>query len=119
MTYDEFVTDVVKVVEVAGAAIMAVAGLGALVVYGDVAYGHLRRRLGQVIRIGLDVLIVGVLVRDVILDRTVENAVVLGLIVAIRIVFSFANELEIEGTWPWSRRRSGQSPEVGDSDAHP
>jgi hypothetical protein len=31
--------------------------------------------------------------------------VVLGMIVVIRIVLSFSLEVEIEGTWPWSRWR--------------
>jgi uncharacterized membrane protein len=116
MDFDEFVSDVVTWVEAAGAAIMIIGGLGALVVAavavakpetrGD-AYTQLRRNLGRAILLGLEVLIIGDIVRTIIVDPTLESVAVLGLIVAIRIVLSFSLEIEMDGTWPWSRWRSG------------
>ena len=38
---------------------------------------------------------------------------VLGLIVLIRIVLSFSLEVEIDGTWPWSRWRLGRTTAPG------
>lgn len=119
MTYDEFVSNIVKVVELTGAAIMVVGGMVALAVYAisearpstrGQAYQQLRQSLGRVILLGLEVLIVGDIVRTIIVDPTVESVVVLGLIVVIRIVLSFSLEVEIEGTWPWSRWRLDQRP---------
>lgn len=122
MTYDELISDVVRVVEGVGAAIMVVGGLLALGAYvlavarpatRQSAYGHLRQSLGRVILLGLEVLIVGDIVRTIIVDPTIQSVTVLGIIVVIRIVLSFSLEVEIDGTWPWSRGRLG-SPEQGD-----
>jgi uncharacterized membrane protein len=116
MTYDEFISEVVKVVEATGAAIMVLGGFWALLSYGlrttrgtgrDGAYERLRRNLGRVILLGLEVLIIGDIVRTIIVDPTIESVAVLGMIVVIRIVLSFSLEVEIDGTWPWSRWRLG------------
>ncbi len=125
MTYDELISDVVKVVEGFGAAIMVLGGLAAIVAYAiavaspatrDGAYEHLRERLGRAILLGLEVLIVGDIVRTIVVDPTIESVVVLGMIVVIRIVLSFSLEVEIEGTWPWSRwRLRGTRPAAGAS----
>ena len=114
MTYDHVISDVVQVVEATGAAIMVVGGAWALFDYAismvqpgsrPDAYRQLRQRLGQVILLGLEVLIVGDIVRTIIVDPTFQSVTVLGLIVVIRIVLSFSLEVEIDGVWPWSRWR--------------
>jgi uncharacterized membrane protein len=114
VTYEEFISDVVRVVEGVGAAILVVGGLWALITYvvdlarGNArtpAYSKLRRNLGRVILLGLEVLIIGDIVRTIIVDPTIESVAVLGMIVIIRIVLSFSLEVEIDGTWPWSRWR--------------
>ncbi len=114
MSYEEVVEHVVQVVEAVGASIMVLGGLWVLMAYviGLVkdghdagAYSRLRRRLGQVILLGLEVLIIGDIVRTIVVDPTVESVAVLGLIVVIRIVLSFSLEVEMDGTWPWSRWR--------------
>jgi uncharacterized membrane protein len=117
VTYDEFISDVVKVVEATGAAILVFGGLWVLLEYGIAsartetrtgAYQRLRQSLGRVILLGLEVLIIGDIVRTIIVDPTLESVAVLGLIVVIRIVLSFSLEVEIDGTWPWSRWRLGR-----------
>ena len=114
VTYDEIISDVVKVVEASGAAIMIVGGGWALVDYvlsmarsvgRPDAYRQLRQHLGQAILLGLEVLIIGDIVRTIIVDPTIESVSVLGIIVLIRIVLSFSLEVEIDGTWPWNVRR--------------
>ncbi len=50
-------------------------------------------------------LIVGDIVRTIIVEQTIESVAVLGVIVVIRIVLSFSLEVEVDGTWPWSRGR--------------
>ena len=67
------------------------------------AYHGLRRNLGRCILLGLEVLIVADIVRTIIVDPTLESVTVLGIIVVIRIVLSFALEIEIDGVWPWRR----------------
>jgi uncharacterized membrane protein len=64
--------------------------------------------LGRVILLGLEILIVGDIIRTVIVATTLENVVVLGLIVVIRTVLSFALEVEISGAWPWQQRRADE-----------
>ena len=112
MGYEETISDVVKVVEAVGAAIMIIGGFGALaqfalrVVRGRAAagaYETLRRDLGRCILLGLEVLIVADIVRTIIVDPTFESVAVLGAIVVIRIVLSFSLEVEIDGAWPWRR----------------
>ena len=51
-------------------------------------------------------LIVADIVRTIVVDQTFESVVVLGVIVIIRILLSFSLEVEIDGTWPWNRRRT-------------
>ena len=124
MSYDEFISDVVKVVEAFGAGILVAGGVWALVAFAlgmarprsrAGAYVELRRNLGRVILLGLEVLIIGDIVRTIIVDPTIESVAVLGMIVLIRIVLSFSLEVEIDGTWPWSRWRVGGSGRAPDA----
>ena len=116
MTYDEIIEDVVRVVEAVGCAVMVLGALWAFVQFGVAvasrragdAYGLLRRNLGRVILLGLEILIIADIVRTVIVDPSLESVMVLGLIVLIRIVLSFSLEVEMDGTWPWSRWRLAQ-----------
>lgn len=114
MSYEEVISDVVQVVEAFGCALMV---LGAVWAFGQFAlasftrnadddrYSTLRRNLGRVILLGLEVLIIADIIRTVIVDPTIESVISLGMIVIIRIVLSFSLEVEIDGTWPWSRWR--------------
>lgn len=124
MSYDEVIADVVRVVEGFGCAVMVLGALWAFVRFavdvvtrrGEDSYSTLRRNLGRVILLGLEILIVADIVRTVIVDPSIESVVVLGLIVVIRIVLSFSLEVEIDGTWPWSRWKlagAGAGPGTG------
>lgn len=115
MSYEEFIDDVVKGVEALGAAIMVLGGLGSLIVAAIAvarpetrsgAYNNLRRNLGRAILLGLEVLIIGDIVRTIVVDPTLESVAVLGFIVLIRIILSFSLEIEMDGTTPWSRWRT-------------
>jgi uncharacterized membrane protein len=125
MSYVETISDVVKVVEAVGAAIMVLGGLGTLVQFAyrvartrtaNGAYESLRRNLGRCILLGLEVLIVADIVRTIIVDPTLESVAVLGVIVLIRIVLSFSLEVEIDGVWPWRRRQVGARLDAETSD---
>ena len=123
MSYDHFISDVVRVIEAAGAAIMIVGAFVAFVDYSlsivhlvdrPAAYRQLRERLGRAILLGLEVLIIGDIVRTIIVDPTVESVAVLGMVVVIRIVLSFSLEVEIDGVWPWNlwRLKSKTDPDA-------
>jgi uncharacterized membrane protein len=112
MTFDDVVSDLVRVIESVGAAIMVVGGLAAFVQYARhvrgnaaVAYTELRGNVGRVILLGLEVLIVADIIRTIIVDPTLESVGVLAIIVIIRILLSFSLEVEIDGMWPWNRWR--------------
>jgi uncharacterized membrane protein len=70
---------------------------------GRVAYQVLRQSFGGVILFGLEILVAADLVRTIAVAPTLENVVILGLIVLIRTVLSFSLETEIEGVAPWRR----------------
>jgi uncharacterized membrane protein len=82
----------------------------------DGAYERLRQNLAKAILLGLELLIIGDIVRTIIVDPTLESVAVLGLIVLIRIVLSFSLEVEVEGTWPWARWRLLGGPRKAGSD---
>jgi uncharacterized membrane protein len=66
-------------------------------------YLALRSALGGTLLLGLEVLVAADLVRTVAVAPTLDNVLVLGLIVVIRTVLSFSLETEIEGVVPWKR----------------
>jgi uncharacterized membrane protein len=102
---------VARAIEGVGVVIMAIGLAGVLVRYGyDVvrqgtrSFQQLRVNLGRVILLGLEILIVGDIIRTIIVETSVQSVLVLGLIVVIRTVLSFALEVEISGAWPWQQR---------------
>jgi len=114
VSYEHWISDVVKVVETFGATIMVIGGLASFGRFTYRAmhvetragcYDDLRRNLGRIILLGLEVLIVADIVRTIIVDPTLDSVAVLGVIVVIRIVLSFSLEVEINGSWPWNRPR--------------
>ena len=125
MSYDHEISEIVRVVEGAGAGIMIVGALGAFgrfayqALHAETArqsYEVLRRTLGRCILLGLEVLIIADIVRTIIVDTTIESVAALGIIVLIRILLSFSLEVEIDGVWPWRR---SQVPLSRDTDSSP
>jgi uncharacterized membrane protein len=62
-----------------------------------------RQDLGRAILLGLEFLVAGDIIRTVVVAPTLENVLVLGLIVLIRTFLSAALTVELEGRWPWQR----------------
>jgi len=125
MSYEQTISDVVKVVEAVGAGIMVLGGLGALLVFARRArraetargsYEDLRRDLGRSILLGLEVLIVADIIQTIVVDPTLESVAVLGIIVLIRILLSFSLDVEIDGVWPWRRRQLDAGADAGGPD---
>jgi uncharacterized membrane protein len=119
MTFHHTIGDAVKVIEAFGAAIMIVGAIYAFAVFALAlpdpqtrarAWEPLRRNLGRAILLGLEVLIMADLIRTIVIDPTVDSVAVLGVIVLIRVVLSFSLDVEIDGTWPWSRWRKNTTP---------
>ncbi len=72
---------------------------------GEDAYQLFRIRLGRSILLGLELLVAADIIGTVAVDPTVQNLVVLGLIVLIRTFLSISLEVEIDGYWPWQKAR--------------
>lgn len=93
------------VVIIAGAAIAAghfIAGRRELSL---AAYTKFRQSLGRAILLGLEFLIAGDIIRTVVVSPTIENVIVLGMIVLIRIFLSMSLEVEL-GNVPWKQDRN-------------
>jgi uncharacterized membrane protein len=71
------------------------------------AYLVLRQAFGGTLLLGLEVLVAADLLRTVAVAPTLDNVLVLGLIVVIRTFLSFSLETEIEGVAPWRRAMMG------------
>ena len=71
------------------------------------AYIVLRQAFGGTLLLGLEILVAADLVRTVAVAPTLDNVLVLGLIVVIRTFLSFSLETEIEGVAPWRRAMTG------------
>jgi uncharacterized membrane protein len=119
MTFHHTIGDAVKVIEAFGAVIMIGGAVYAFGVFGLAlpdpqtrarSWEPLRRNLGRAILLGLEVLIMADIIRTIVIDQTVDSVAVLGVIVLIRVVLSFSLDVEIDGTWPWSRWRNDSPP---------
>lgn len=115
MSYEQGVSDVSRAVEVSGVAILILGGLYALGAFaaavvwrhGAGAYEDLRRTLGRSILLGLEILVAADIIRTIAITPTFTSVGVLGLIVVVRTFLSFSLEAELDGQWPWQRRRAG------------
>lgn len=111
-TFTTVMDDVARVFEALGALVLVV-GLVWSVVLAVVAwrrtasgrptYLALRQSFGGALLLALEVLVAADLIRTVAVAPTLENVLVLALIVVIRTLLSFSLETEIEGVAPWRR----------------
>jgi uncharacterized membrane protein len=67
-------------------------------------YSLYRQDVGRAILLGLEFLIAGDIIRTVVVAPTLQNVLVLGMIVLIRTFLSLSLQLEIEGKLPWRRK---------------
>jgi len=96
--------DGVGVLIVAGGMLAATARLAARRAHDTGNYYSLYRQdVGRAILLGLEFLIAGDIIRTVVVAPTLQNVVVLGIIVLIRTFLSLSLQLEIEGKLPWRR----------------
>jgi uncharacterized membrane protein len=111
MTYYRDAMDLIgKLVDAIGVVIIVIGAVAATYHFlssrrGDVraSYQAYRQGLGRAILLGLEFLIAGDIIRTVVVAPTLENVLILALIVVIRTFLSMALQLEVEGRWPWHR----------------
>jgi uncharacterized membrane protein len=108
---------VAKVVELFGIAIIAFGAFGTLAIFviafarganRDEAIANFRSSLGRAILLGLEFLVAADIINTVAVTPTLLSVAVLAGIVIIRTFLSFSLEVEIEGRWPWQRRKGEQ-----------
>jgi len=108
---------VAKVVELFGIGIIAVGAFGTLAIFliafarradRDVAVANFRSSLGRAILLGLEFLVAADIINTVAVTPTLLSIAVLAGIIIIRTFLSFSLEVEIEGRWPWQRRKGEQ-----------
>ena len=102
--------------EALGAAILVLGAIWSVVLAATTAwrsrssartYLVARQAFGGTLLLGLEVLVAADLVRTVAISPTLDNVLVLALIVVIRTFLSFSLETEIEGVAPWRRAWMG------------
>lgn len=65
-----------------------------------------RANLGRGILLGLEFLVAADIIGTVAVTPTFQSLGVLGLIIVVRTLLSFALDVEIDGCWPWRRRET-------------
>jgi uncharacterized membrane protein len=115
-TFTELMDHVAQGFEALGAAILVVGVIWSFILAAVAArrsgwsaqvYLVLRQAFGGTLLLGLEILVAADLVRTVAVAPTLNNVLVLGLIVVIRTFLSFSLETEIEGVAPWRRAMTG------------
>ena len=111
-TYTSMMLIVAQVFEVIAAAVLFIGLLWAVWISvrdyrrrrdGGLAYRAMRQSFGGAILLGLEILVAGDLIRTVAVAPTLDNVIVLGLIVLIRTFLSFSLEIEMDGVPPWRK----------------
>ena len=98
------------IVIVGGIVIASIEFMRGLRLDAEWAYQAYRRQLARSIILGLEFLIAGDIIRTVVVENTLENVAVLGMIILIRSFLSMALHLEIEGRWPWQQESPDSAP---------
>lgn len=70
---------------------------------GTEAFTVLRETMGSAILLGLEILVAADLVRTITSNPSIQDAVILGLIVVIRTILSMSIQIEIDGVLPWKK----------------
>ena len=67
-------------------------------------YRGYRHQIARALLLGLELLVAADIIRTVALEPTLQNVMILGLLVMIRTVLSWGLVVEIEERWPWQAR---------------
>ena len=98
------------VIEALAVAIICAAVLVGTIVYAaeilsrranEGSYTNFRRRIGRALLLGLEILVAADVIRTVALEPSLQNILILGLLIIIRTFLSWSLILEVEGRWPW------------------
>jgi uncharacterized membrane protein len=65
------------------------------------AYDRYKSQLGKSLLLGLELLVAADIIETVMLERTMQNVLMLALLVLVRTFLSWSLIVEMEGHWPW------------------
>ena len=118
MDYNHAIERIGEVIDAAGVAVIVI---GMLISAGVAAVGlgrretgtyrRFRQQLGRTILLGLELLVVGDIVRTIAAEPTLTSVAILAIIVLIRTFLSFSLEVELTGRWPWQSSTALRPPE--------
>jgi uncharacterized membrane protein len=64
--------------------------------------------VARALLLGLEILVAADVIRTVALQPTLNNVLILGVLVVIRTFLGWSLVIEIEERWPWQARRQGE-----------
>jgi len=70
-----------------------------------ITYKNYRHQVARALLLGLEILVAADVIRTVALEPTLQNVLVLGLLVLIRTFLGWSLVVEIEERWPWQSSR--------------
>ena len=70
---------------------------------GEMFYDLARDGFARPLLLGLEILVAADIIETITIDRSLESAASLGLLVLIRVVLSFSLEAETDGVLPWRK----------------
>ncbi|MBF9253771.1 DUF1622 domain-containing protein [Pontibacter sp. 172403-2] len=77
------------------------------------SYKILRQELGKAILLGLEILVAADIIATVVTQPTMEQVLILGVVVLIRTFLSLSLEVELDGKFPWQAKKvNEQSPAI-------
>lgn len=123
MDFEGAVSAIALGFEVLGVAIITIGGLFGILRallpgrHHESRYTAARSGFARPLLLGLEVLLAADIIETITIDRSLETAASLGLLVLIRVVLSISLEAEADGVLPW--RRAALPAGHGTSSDHP
>lgn len=111
MQFEHVMETTAQVFEATGVAILVVGAVWATYRAvldfrsGKDVYDGIRRNFGRALLLGLEVLVAADIVKTVSVATTLENVLILGILVLVRTLLSFSLDVEIDGMFPWRRKQ--------------
>jgi uncharacterized membrane protein len=68
-------------------------------------YRKYKFRIARTLILGLEILVAADIIKTVAIEATIENVAVLAFLVLVRTFLSWTLVVEIEGHWPWQRKK--------------
>ena len=81
------------------------------------SYAEYRHQVARALLLGLEILVAADVIRTVALQPTLNNVLVLGVLVVIRTFLGWSLVVEIEERWPWQSSRDREERRVESSAA--